>query len=411
MTMREKRGFWFDSKTLEVIPVQDHYDFLEGLDRKVRFGFEMTADDKRWAKSLDMTPPGGWLELVKARPSKVKRDFLIAAMKRGWVRIRGHSDMPRVTFEFWKKNSGMMAALAVAAKQVARPNETLELHEVSSDTPWLVSAKELMGLADEGGELADPGTSFMRELWGRTVEPNKGKKRRGAMTKVSKNPLCSGAVKAHGIIPMRGGAFCYRQSGPAMSFSPDKSDIKFNPVDTEIYGRPTYARLVVGFRVGRKVGNRLPPTRKFVTMADVKHVLLDTNDYQTAGGNRPLAGYTLVPQIGLYVPKKLKDKSAAEMSARQLRQFDEPGVQVLLFRECSKDPQKTESWAEYFERINRVGYTLLRDLGQEAVLVEVVVNGQFLVSAAWAWSGKTVDIHPQVPFAQLARKFGVKLGK
>lgn len=374
MAMREKRGYWFDSRALEAVPIHDHYDWLSDLEQKFRFGFSRSEVEERWGASLGMREGDGWGPPPKG--AKAKREFMLRAIKAGWVRIRGHSDMPRMTFEFWKKTPPMMAALAVAARKVAGTGETLELHEVATDTPWLVAAKDLMALAGEGGEVAPAaisGAQFLRELWGRAAENPRVYRRTVARgLHVRGNPF------DHTEYENPAGEFSHGRCG---TFTPDKPAMCYggrfrkmprlvsNPETFERYIRPekgegaTVARFFVGLKrgLGRLKGRNVGVDEVVQYVKLARAVQLK--------GHLP-GGASFVLQRGFFTDWE-----------KQHLHPDEKSLQVLIYPEFGGG----ETLRSFSTNMRRLAMGLRRRFEQKAVILDLVVNGKqrFLGEAKW----------------------------
>ena len=388
MTMREKRGFWFDSKSLEVIPVSDHLKFLEDLEGKFIFEFSKTPDEERWGKALGMKPVVGWKGLFPGERVHVRRSYLLEAMKRGWVRIRGHSDKPRMTIEFWKKSDGLMAALGWAVKQVAGSGETLELHEVSTDTPWLVSAKELIAQASgkiaEGGELTAPGTDMMRELWSRTVEANKGRKGKGGgKMRIYANLRAEGMhvrgnPATHDDYDNPAGPFSNPRCGaftadsPALCFgrrfgkmaprvsNPEEFDEYISPEKGE---GPSVAQLFVGLTrgLGKHRGRAIDPSWVIEFVKARRKAQLP---------KKLPGGASFIMQRGFFT----------DWEAQHLHP-NEKSLQVLVYPEFGGG----ESLRTFDKNMRELAMKIRREFDQKAVILNLVVNGRqsFLGEAKW----------------------------
>lgn len=382
MTMREKRGYWFDSKSLEVIPVADHYDFLEKLETKFRFEFTLSPEEKRWGEALGMESGKGWKNALLT--SERRKLFMLQALKKGWVRIRGHSDMPRMTIEFWKKTDDLIAALGVAAKQVAQPNETLELHEVSTNTPWLMKARELMaeakGEREAGGELVAPGSEMMRELWAQTVQANKGK---GAPMRIYANPVAKGMhVRGnpfdHDEFANPGGSMSHSRCGaftadsPALCFgrkfakmpsvvaNPEEFDKYIEPEKGE---GPSVGRFFIGLRrgLGSKKNSVIKPSQVIAFVKAQRKAQLPKG--------LP-GGASFIMQRGFFTDWK----------AQHLHP-DEKSLQVLVYPEFGGG----ENLATFDKNMRSLSMLLRREFDQQAVILDLVVNGKqsFLGEAKW----------------------------
>lgn len=379
--MREKRGFWFDSGSLEVVPVHDHMDFLDGLESKFRFDFSRTADEERWGKALGMKPGSGW---NLPSPLQRKHTFMLAALKRGWVRIRGHSDLPRMTIEFWKKSDGLLASLGVAIRQVAGTDETLELHEVSTDTPWLTSVKELMLLARgeraEGGELVAKGSGLLRELWARTVEgnPKKGGAMRIYANLVAGGMHIRGNPATHDDYDNPGGEFDASESGmftadsPALCFggrfvkmaptvsNPEEFGAYIQPKKGE---GPSVGRFFVGLKrgLGKRRSSTIKPTEVIEFVKAKRKAQLP---------KKLPGGASFIMQRGFFT----------DWSKQHLHP-NEKSLQVLVYPEFDGG----ESLRTFDRNMRDLAMLLRRKFEQKAVILDLVVNGKqkFLGEAKW----------------------------
>jgi len=387
--MREKRGFWFDSKSLEVIPVADHFGFLEDLEGKFRFDFSRTPDQERWGKALGMKPGFGW-NLPK--PLQRKHTFMLEALKKGWVRIRGHSDMPRMTIEFWKKTDDLMAALGVAAKEVARKGETLELHEVSTNTPWLVPAAELMAGSRGGGELVEPGIDPMRELWAQAVQANPSAKKLRASGKPGKG----GAMRIYSSLigegmHIRGNPFDHSEyDNPGPDF--EASEVGFFTADSPA--------LCFGGRFGKMASTVSNPEEieKFIEPKkgegpSVAQFFLGLTRGLGTRKNSIIKPSWIIEFVKArrkaQLPKKLPGGASFVMQrgfftdwSKQHLHPNEKSLQVLIYPEFDGG----ETLRTFERNMGRLGMLLRREFDQRSVILNLVVNGRQKFLGAYKWT-------------------------
>jgi len=144
--MSRGEGFWF-TRDYELVPIYDHLLYLEEIDRKAEFFPDtLTRKDEKIIKQLG-TPEPGWTRPkpgeVKS-PSKRRERVLLEAMKQDWIRIRRHPERPHMVFEFWQRGESAFTAAGLALKKMGVPEfETVELHAVETDEPFLMTAGDL----------------------------------------------------------------------------------------------------------------------------------------------------------------------------------------------------------------------------------------------------------------------------
>jgi len=204
--------------------------------------------------------------------------------------------------------------------------------------------------------------------------------------------------KPNGVIPCGAeGFFAYQQTGPAIHSHPRR-----NPVEGVSYGRPTYARLMVGFRTNRKSPRFSGvPEGEMVGIKAVVDVL-NWYNFLGAGESGPPVGYTVIPQLGSYVPQEYKGIPVKDIPPETVEQFGEPGAQVVLFPDGDKDLHG------FFLRTNRVGFNLLAKLDQIAIIAEMVAKGVFVCTGAWIASEPLMEgSRSGIDFAGEATKAGI----
>jgi len=331
-----------------------------------------------------MKPVVGWKGLFPGERVHVRRSYLLEAMKRGWVRIRGHSNMPRMTIEFWKKSDGLLAALGTAIREVASTGDALELHEVSTDTPWLTSVKELMLLARgehaEGGELLPLGGDPMRELWSRTVEANRG--RRGKMRIYANlvaegmhvrgnpsthddyaNPLGPFSNPQCGAFTADSPALCFgrrfEKMAPAVS-NPEEFDEYISPEKGE---GPSVAQLFVGLTrgLGKHEGDAIDPAWVIEFVKARRKSQLP---------KKLPGGASFIMQRGFFTDWE-----------KQHLHPNEKSLQVLVYPEFGGG----ESLRTFDKNMRELAMKIRREFDQKAVILNLVVNGRqsFLGEAKW----------------------------
>jgi hypothetical protein len=367
---RLKDGYWL-TKDGEVISIYDHFMFLSELEAKVRTELGVKEAEKKWASSLGMFAGEGWGLVKKEPPAARKLRFMTSAFKAGWVRIRRHSDMPYMVLEFWKATDDTLTNIAVGLKELGVPaTETVETHEVSRDLPSRITAAKIYGRLT--GETEEPGFSAY-------------------------NP------KKTGVVPMKGGSYCYRVTGNPMHFKGRKRVKKLaqNPQATEDWGQVTYARLFVGLKTSRPFNRQTASPVNSELDIDWVRQKVEIGNLHVRNDFK--AGYSLVPQEGRFVPEKFRDKDvkASDLTLKQIKSFREKSVQVILFPEGDEVGENIDKW---FHRINMIGNYLLLDLDQYMVIYEVVLNGKFIGTGAWTFNEPPVGLEGIIDFRKLAEE-------
>jgi hypothetical protein len=374
-------GYWFDAKTFELIPITDHAVWLSDLEAKVRFGLGLAGGEAKHAVSLGMSVSKGWGVVPREQPGARRERLITEALKAGWVRIRRQERV--LVMEFWRRSEDMLVSLAIALKQMEIPaSENVELHEVEKNSPSVVLAGDLYKLTAKEGEMT-------REEEGRVG------------WSIRDNPK----GKA-GMVRMKGGCYCFRVTGNPVHYQGGErvKKIAANPVVGQVFGTATYARLFVGLKTSRGF-SRASGLKKHAT-ADLEKVslLVEMANYNSRGDF--VAGYSIIPQRGRYVPTHARKelKSPADMTPEMIQKFREDSVQVILFPEAGEFGDDIDN---YFRRINNVGLQLLLQLDQYEVYFELVVNGKFVATGRWAFKQRPRSMKDaRVDFRKYAEEAG-----
>jgi hypothetical protein len=208
------------------------------------------------------------------------------------------------------------------------------------------------------------------------------------------------------MVRMKGGSYCFRVTGNPQHYQGGErvKKIAKNPITSEVFGQPTYARLFVGLKTSRPFNRDSGFPKNYTASVERVAQLVEMGNYGSRGDFE--AGYTLIPQRGRYVPEKDKAslKTAKDLTPAMVKKFREKSVQVILF------PEKGEFGGDidnYFKRINDIGLTMLLQLDQYEVYFELVVNGKFVAVGAWSFKEKPKTLKgADVNFRKYAEEAG-----
>lgn len=152
-------GYWFSTKSFDLIEIYEHLQFLSGLEAKVRNELPLTAKESAYAAELGMEPGAGWGLVPREKPAERRERFLREAMRCGWVRIRASQSGSAWTFEASRLNEDTLSSLVLAVKKLDLwPGTPLELHGVEEDKAISLTAEDLLRYA-EGEQPAAIGFS------------------------------------------------------------------------------------------------------------------------------------------------------------------------------------------------------------------------------------------------------------
>ena len=141
-----------------------------------------------------------------------------------------------------------------------------------------------------------------------------------------------------------------------------------NPPDWESWGKPTFARLMVGLYTSDKVTGR---KRVLIQKKRVHHQVFGIRVDQV--GRR--YGASFVAQAGHYIP----DNQELTCDEKKCR---EPSLQVIVF------PADTESWKVFVRNIKSLASELLLELYQDSIITEFTRNGVGDEVGRVSWKGR-----------------------
>lgn len=362
--MARKEGYWLDAMRSEVIPIYDHYEYLQELEAKVRGELEVSPEDGERAVSLGLHPGRGWGNVARETPAARKVRFMTEAMKSGWVRIRAHSTLPRITAEFWRKTDQVLAELAFALKGLGvSPGTELELHEVMTDSPSVVKAGALYArLEGEASPEEEAAVGF-------SVYSNPGRKR------VRANGRERGSRRTFDAnAPSAGGGFVTASTG---RWNPLESPVIFgrfvrmNPYEQQKYVEPregegeTVARLFLGLKVGKgEKARKIDPERVYKFIRDFRKGQL--------GGEAP-GGASFIAQKGFFT--HWEDHPASVV--------DEDSLQIIIYPDGRAGEDGAEFDGNYkvkartfSNNMHALAPALAEEFSQKAVILSLIVNGK-----------------------------------
>lgn len=349
--MARREGFWLDSNALELVPIYDHIVFLSELEAKVRNDLDLTRDEKRWAASLGMAPGKGWGAVTREAPGARKLRFMTDAMKAGWVRIRAHSDLPRVTCEFWGMSDSLMAAIAFGLKKAGvSPKAEIELHNVEAERAWTVTAASLYA------RLSGESTSEQDVEVGFSVYSNPPKGKAYFHRWGSKRD-------APGVFDNPGGDFHTRQTGHFDAIEPARlygglRRFHLNPAELDAFVSPEEGQTVAKIFLGLKRGFGKRSGRD-IKVDEVVQLVKKARRKQLEG-DLP-GGASFITQRGFFTDWKKKHLHP-----------DEDSLQILIYPEFDGGETK-ESFAKNAGALAK----LLSDyFEQESVVLHVVVDDE-----------------------------------
>jgi len=348
---RGSEGFWFDSNNFELIEIYDHESFLQELEKKNQFFSDtMTKAEKSEAKSLGMVRGKKWLPVLREGPGQRRERYLTTAMQRGWVRIRRTPGRRYVVLEAWKLSEDAMASIALALRKMGIPDrESVEIHEVSTNTPTVALAGDLY--ARLRGEAAGEGEA--RLGWSFYANPLG---RGGAKMRVR------GCKRDWVPYPDIGGGFCSGQTGRFEANGPAKvyGGLRRNPavwsdfVDLRKGEKESEAKIFIGLTrgTGKRRGIPIDPDEivQFVKRARASQI-----------PERLPGGASFILQRGFFTDWKKKHVHP-----------DEDSLQVLVFPEFDGG----ETLTSFESNMKELALNLANRFDQESVILNLVVNGE-----------------------------------
>jgi hypothetical protein len=369
---QRKEGYWVDVRNLESIPIYDHALWLQELEAKVRNDLDLTKNDRRHAASLGLAIGEGWGNVPKESPADRKVRFMTNAFKAGWIRLRAHSDLPRVTAEMWRGTDDALVALALALKKIKTPpGNDIEIHELAVDSAFVVKAGDLYArMRGEGSPEAEAAIGF-------SVYSNpSGKKLAGVRGRDwgSRRNYPAG-------VPVAGGRFKYNPVGewhPLENPQLVGKFIQMNPRTLQRYVEPekgegeTVARMFIGLKVG--VGKKVEEIPR-------ESVYKWVRDFREAQLGEAPGGASFIAQKGFFTHW---EKHPAEV-------VDEDSLQIIFYPDGRAGSPGAELDGNYKVRgevfakhMHEIAPALADAFRQKEVIIHLVVNGKLDTLGSYA---------------------------